>query len=233
MGSILLDKGDAKTNNEKTNIKKHQIEIKKHVIDNKKHISGMNFIIGFSVFFVLFILVIPYLLYKNNYFYILAAYMPNLDLIANVLTWHSTQFNDKYQFWEYLYPSLPITTKGFVSQTIINYFALLGVTFLVARETKKTNSLHKGWSIAIIMLLMTYLLPGRFISGLMDYTKGLLSDLNQYSNFTTSTLSALIGTIVTIVIIYSESMIIHKYKKNLDKFASIIINTPRSVMKII
>ena len=159
--------------------------------------------------------------------------MPNLDLIANVLTWHSTQFNDQYEIWEYLYPSLPITTKGFVSQTIINYFALLGVTFLVARETKKTNSLHKGWSIAIIMLLMTYLLPGRFISWFMDSTKELLSNLNQYSNFTISTLSALIGIIVTIVIIYSESMIIRRYKKNLNKFASIIINTPRSVMKII
>jgi hypothetical protein len=233
MKSILLDRGDAKTNRETPYIKKHQIEIKKHVVDNKKPTSSMNFIIWFSVFFFLFILVIPYLLYKNNYFYILAAYMPNLDLIANVLTWHSTQFNDKYKFWEYLYPSLPITTKGFVSQTIINYFALLGVTFLVARETNKTNSLHKGWSIAIIMLLMTYLLPGRFISWLMGYTKGLLSNADKYSNFTTSTLSALIGTIVTIIIIYLESMIIHRYKKNLDKFASIIIKTPRSVMKII
>ena len=233
MENILLDGHDVKTNKENSYIKKQQTGIEKLVMDNKKPTSNINFIMGFLVFFLLFILGIPYLLYKNNYFYILAAYMPNLDLIANVLTWHSTQFNDQYEIWEYLYPTSPIIMKGIVSQTIINYFALLGVTFLVARETKKTNSLHKGWSIAIIMLLMTYLLPGRFISWFMDSTKELLSNLNQYSNFTISTLSALMGVIVTIVIIYSESMIILKYKKNLNKFASIIINTPRSVMKII
>lgn len=233
MENILLDEGDAKTNKENSYIKKQQIGIEKLVMDNKNPTSNINFIIGFSVFFILFILGIPYLLYKNKYFYILTAYMPNLDLMANILTWYSTQFNNEYGFWEYLYPSPPITIKGIVSQTIINYFALLGVTFLVAKETNKTNSLHRGWSIAIIMLLMTYLLPGRFISWFMDSMKELLSNLDQYSNFTISTLSALMGVIVTIVIIHSESIIIRRYKKNLNKFASIIINTPRSVMKII
>ena len=239
MENILLNEGDAiknkenKENKENTYIKKQQMEIEKLVMDNKNPITNINFIIGSLVFFLLFILGIPYSLYKNNYFYILAAYMPNLDLIANVLTWYNSELNTKYNFWEYLYPSSAITMKGIISQTIINYFSLLGVTFLVARETKKTNSLHKGWSIAIIMLLMTYLLPGRFISLFMDYIKESLSNLNQYSNFTISTVSSLMGAIITIAIIYSESVIIHKYKKNLDKFASIIINTPRSVMKII
>ena len=44
-------------------------------------------------------------------------------------------------------------------------------------------------------------------------------------------LTILFGTIITVLIIYSESLIIHKYKKNLNYIAKTIINTPNVLLK--
>ena len=154
--------------------------------------------------------------------------MPNLDLIANILTWHGGPFN----IWKYLYPNEVVTMYGFTSQTLINYLSLLGVTFLVARETKKTNSIHKGWSIAFIMLLMTYLLPGKLVSWTMENIYDLLNKYkhNKYG-IEIYSLTTIIGALITISIIIVESMILHSYKKNLRKFADNILKIPKLILK--
>ena len=96
---------------------------------------------------------------------ILEAYMPNRPY-CNSITWHGGPF----KIWDHLYPPSPLTIYGFSSQTIINYMSLLGLTYIITRETKRTGSMARGWSMAFIMLLMTYLLPGQFISWIMDKT---------------------------------------------------------------
>lgn len=185
-------------------------------------------ITGFIIYTIIFIIIIPYYLYRSNNFTILEAYMPNLDLIANILTWHGGPWG----IWKFLYPGQTNTMPGFTSKIFINYLALLGVTFLVARSTKKTNSIHKGWSMAIIMLLMTYLLPSSFVSWIMDiFNTSLNKKYNVLGKKPIYNLTVLFGAIITVLIIYSESLILHKYKKNLNYIAKTIINTPNVLLK--
>ena len=201
---------------------------KKNQTHKKKYQDIKTTTVGFIIFTIIFIMIIPYYLYYSNNFTILEAYMPNLDLIANILTWHG----GPWDIWKFLYPGQTNTMPGFTSKIFINYLALLGVTFLVARSTKKTNSIHKGWSMALIMLLMTYLLPGSFISWLMDiFNTYLNKKYNVIGKKPIYNLTILFGTIITVLIIYSESLIIHKYKKNLNYIAKTIINTPNVLLK--
>lgn len=185
-------------------------------------------IMGFIIYTIIFIIIIPYYLYNINNFTILEAYMPNLDLIANILTWHGGPWG----IWEFLYPSQTNTIPGFTSKLFINYLALLGVTFLVARSTKKTNSIHKGWSMALIMLMMTYLLPTSFVSWIMDnFNTYFKKNYNIMGKKYIYNLTVLFGAIITVLIIYLESLILHKYKKNLNYIAKTIINTPNVLLK--
>lgn len=197
--------------------------------DNQTQIKNIKTsIMGFIIYTIIFIIIIPYYLYRSNNFTILEAYMPNLDLIANILTWHGGPWG----IWKFLYPNQTNTMSGFTSKIFINYLALLGVTFLIARSTKKTNSIHKGWSMAIIMLLMTYLLPSSFVSWIMDkFNTYFKKNYNIMDKKYIYHLTLLFGAIITVLIIYSESLILHKYKKNLNYIAKTIINTPNVLLK--
>jgi len=197
--------------------------------DNQTQIKNIKTsITGFIIYTIIFIIIIPYYLYRSNNFTILEAYMPNLDLIANILTWHGGPWG----IWKFLYPNQTNTMSGFTSKIFINYLALLGVTFLIARSTKKTNSIHKGWSMAIIMLLMTYLLPSSFVSWIMDkFNTYFKKNYNIMDKKYIYHLTLLFGAIITVLIIYSESLILHKYKKNLNYIAKTIINTPNVLLK--
>ena len=96
----------------------------------------VNNIIGLCLFYIIFVILIPFLLYKKEYYIFLEAYLPNVELIANLLTWIGGPMN----IWSNLYSGgNDITNK--VSQIMINYTALLGLTFIVAREAVKTKSI--------------------------------------------------------------------------------------------
>ena len=97
---------------------------------------------------------------------ILEVYLPNVDLIANLVSYRGGFFKDN--FFTGLYKPIPTTVSEFLSQSAINYIALLGVTYIIARETKLSNNIAFGWSAGFMMLLLTYLLPSQFISKGMD-----------------------------------------------------------------
>jgi len=208
--------------------------MEKNIIINKKPESEnkgkllpikhkKKFFVGFISYVIIFVMFFPYLLYKYQYFNILEAYMPNLDLIANILTWKGGPFD----IWKYLYPNEVVTFYGYTSQTLINYLSLLGVTFLVSKETKRTNSIHKGWSIALIMLLMTYLLPGRAVSWAMDNIYEIIKKKSNKHPSVILSLTTLLGALITILIILSESILLHSYKKNLGNIANYILKIPK------
>jgi len=57
-----------------------------------KKLAAINlpkFFLGWAIFILVFIITIPYLLFKTKFYSILEAYLPNLDLIATVLTWRN------------------------------------------------------------------------------------------------------------------------------------------------
>jgi len=207
------------------NIKKSQNIVNLNKEDNTT-VDFKQSIIGFAVFFCIFVLLIPMLLFKNKHYSILGAYMPNLDIVATVITWHGGPFN----IWKHLYPPSPLSLYGFSSQTVINYIALLGLTFIITSEVKRTNSMARGWSMAFVMLLMTYLLPGQFISWLMDRTYDVAK--NFKIGFIDSTwVVLLIGFLIATTIISVEAFILIKFKQHLTNIAYNIMNIPKLLKK--
>ena len=179
-------------------------------------------VVGFAIFVLIFIIAIPILLLKNKKYNLLETYMPNIDLIATVITWHG----GPYKIWEHLYPPTPLTIYGFSSQTFINYMALLGLTYIVIRETKRTNSIIKGWAFAFVMLLMTYLLPSQVISYTMDNISELL---NQ--SILSRILVLISGFLITGLIIISEAYILKNYKPQIEYTVQKILNIPKLLKK--
>ena len=86
-------------------------------------------------------------------------------MIATILGYNGGPFN----MWKYLYNPSNFTLFGFISTNLMNYFALLGATFLVAWTTHKHKSWKYGWSAAFIFLIVTYLVPGNLIVILQQY----------------------------------------------------------------
>ncbi len=179
-------------------------------------------VFGFAIFVLIFIIAIPILLLKNKKYNLLETYMPNIDLIATVITWHG----GPYKIWEHLYPPTPLTIYGFSSQTLINYMALLGLTYIVIRETKRTNSIIKGWAFAFVMLLMTYLLPSQLISYTMDKTSELLNQSNLRR-----IIVLISGFLITGLIIISEAYILKNYKTQIEHTVQKILNIPKLLKK--
>lgn len=196
-----------------------------NVNESNKHNYITNIpkmVFGFAIFVLIFIIAIPILLLKNKKYTLLEAYMPNIDLIATVITWHG----GPYKIWEHLYPPTPLTIYGFSSQTFINYMALLGLTYIVIRETKRTNSIIKGWAFAFVMLLMTYLLPSQVIS----YTMDNISELLNQSNLS-RILVLISGFLVTGLIIMSEAYVLENYKTQIENVVQKILNIPKLLKK--
>ena len=202
-------------------------QAKKQNMFNQKNTSPLKTYFGFIIYFIVFIMCVPYLLYKYSYFHVLTGYMPNVDLVANILTWHGGPDN----IWANLYnphnrPSP--TLSSYICKTLINYIALLGLTFLIAQEATRMKSIHKGWSIGIVTILMTYLLPSDIISLLMDKLAIFLIKAHIPMNFNMM-ITLLFGTILTVSIILLESKIIHKYIRNLDSLAEILLKFPKKL----
>ena len=195
--------------------------------DKKIKVDITKSVFGFILFIVIFVIIIPLLLLKNQMYAILEAYMPNLDIIATVITWHGGPF----KIWDHLYPPSPLTLYGFSSQTLINYMALLGLTYIITRETKRSGSMARGWSMAFIMLLMTYLLPGQFISWIMDKTNTLISRSFKLNFIDTESIVVIIGFIIATIIITGEAFILDKFKQKLEHMVKNIINFPKLLKK--
>ena len=184
---------------------------------SKKKINVKLQAFGFSMFIIIFIVTIPLLLYKNKNFQILEAYFPNVDLLATAISWHG----GPYGMWKELYRPLPIHWYNLISQTFINYMALLGLTYIITRETHKTKSIYKGWTLAFVMLLMTYLVPNHFIAIAMDKIATIIKNKNLII------VVPLLGLLIAASIIFLESKVIKYLRNYLISFGKNVINFPK------
>ena len=190
---------------------KNIIEIDKTI---KKNINVKQQLLGLTVYFICFAVIIPTIFYKIGFYNFLESYLPNLDLVANILCWYS----GKHGLWSDLYPSTALSLYGFLSQSFVNYLALLGVTYIIARRSKKTKNVIEAWSPALVMLLLTYLLPADFIRYSMN---------KVYEKFDNKNFGFLSGIMITTLIILFESFIIRNSKKMLIKVGRFITNFPK------
>jgi len=196
---------------------------------NTKKVEGETFtrylkdIVGFISFFVIFVVTIPLLLYKDRRYNFLEVYLPNVDLVANLLTW----IRGPSDIWSNLYRQGDDVSE-ITTQTLINYMALLGVTFIIAKETKRENSVFAGWSMAFVMLLATYLVPGNIVTWFMNKTNMYAKTLNL--NWLSRNLfSFSVGLFVTLCFLSFEIIILGHYRKHIKTFAQLLYKIPKKL----
>lgn len=179
--------------------------------------SLVNQLIGFVIFFVLFIFTIPYLLLKNGMEEIFEGYIPNVDMIATILGFNTKDFPEMTKYFKYLYNPETHTKYGYISQNVINYLALLGVTFFVSYYTYKSKSISKGWGRAFIMLPVTYLIPGNFISYYMEKLYDYLEKQKVENRYVKNGLVYGFGFLVVLFFINMERIIIDTFGDDIGK----------------
>ena len=192
---------------------------------------------GLLVFVIIFVGIIPTMIYKWGDKEFLAAYLPNLDLIANIMSYHGGPTVGDYV--SELYPPTPTTTYGFLSASFINWLALMGLTFLVAQETLTSGDIYTGWSLGFAMIFITYLLPGQLISGVMDNIYEYLEEKSGIKIFenvhghATWNVVVIVGFLVAFMIIKFEEYIIHLLRKAglLRQLAKFILTFPKRFSK--
>jgi hypothetical protein len=191
------------------------LENKRTILDLDEFVPGdvsFKHVFGILLYIFIFVFVIPYHIMRTGQNELLLTYIPNVDMIATVLGYHGgpTIFNID-NMWKYLYNPSNFTLIGFISTSIMNYFALLGATFIVAWTTYKTRSWKIGWSSAFIFLIMTYLAPANPIVILQEKLGTYLEDKAGFSEKSNShyIVVVIFGLLLVSGIILIESIAIH------------------------
>jgi len=166
-------------------------------------------LLGFLIFLILFIILIPIILIKYKYYLILLSYFSNVDLIATVLGYHGGPM-DTF-IWKHLYNPGDSTIEGYVMVNIINFFALLGLIYAIVKHTLSTQNIYLGMSRAAIMLLITYLIPGNFIILLMNNFGNYINKYFKSESLLHYLLVALLGMFSVITIIFFEIFITKQF----------------------
>ena len=87
--------------------------------------------LGILLFFLIFIVIIPYILILNNSIIVLKFYLPMLVAFANLLT-----IAGKKEIFEDLYELKPKNFISFLSSNFINLFALFGILWQCLEYSK-------------------------------------------------------------------------------------------------
>ena len=216
-----------------------QKENEKHVayIEKNRTVLGLydadfnvdnlpKYTLGVVVYIIIFVIIIPYTMVRNNVSEeIILAYVPNVDILATVLGYDGGPFSN---IWRYLYNPSNLTIFGFISTNLMNYFALLGVTFTVAWQTHKHKSWIRGWSAAFIFLLCTYLVPGNPIVLLQNWVAKYIKGAWGIGDNESALRYALVvgfGLILSVCIIFIESVIIKSTRSPIEHVIRMVHNS--------
>ena len=185
------------------NIKKKTVneveEVRSHYFNVDSHIHEYTSLI---LYIVVFGVIIPLILVKNKKYEILAAYFPNLDLIANILNFNNLHFKN-------LYKIDPDSLSTAISEMSINYLALTGVGFLIAKEAYDTKSVYNGFTIGTFMFFITYLSPSLYLQQIMHHSADYGLD---------NTMSTIVGIFIVLALIAFEAEMIKLFKKPFSSF---------------
>ncbi len=168
--------------------------------------------VGLFIYIVVFAIGIPHILLRNKSYLIAALYFSNLDMIATVLGFSG----GPYEIWQFLYNPAASSTFGFISSTIINYLALIGVGFVCIEYATRHNNLFRGLAMLLIILPITYLLPGNLIVYIMNNTATKLYN-NNITYYIRWLCTLIAGFIVVIGIIGTERMVTILLSPSLEK----------------
>lgn len=108
-------------------------------------------VIGFFILYVVFVAIIPYILFHHASFEIFITYFANVDIVANIL---ATNYPDYFVKWYNVYND---TLRGYISFNIISVIALSGIFYFGLAEVKR--SMNEKWAIMVVMSIITWTLP--------------------------------------------------------------------------
>jgi len=177
-------------------------------VSNKRALKSY---FGLAAFLFIFTFLISNYMHDLGYYVFLIGYIPNQDLVATVLT----RWGGPFEIWKDLYPENMSENHNWLSVNVINYTALLGLTYVIAKEVYQCDDLHLGWSMGILMCLMTYLLPSPVITYVMD---------KVYERFPAyNSLAVFAGFITMFSIIFTETYILENFRPTLVKISKTFI----------
>ena len=209
-----------KNNNNNNSNKNNNNNNNKNNNKNYKQANLFKLLLGFFIYFILFVVLIPYLLIKFKQFEFLGAYFPNLDLIASVIQYDSGPTN--LFSWKDLYNFEDKSFRAFISGNLINYYALLGVTYLIAHYTLKYKDIDKGWSRAFITIPMTYLIPSNIIIDLMNNIGKILNLYISKERLINYLIMVLFGMLIAISFILGEVYLISLFSQQITNLIKLV-----------
>ena len=187
----------------------HKDKIKQKPLTPQENI---NYSIGLILFIGIFILLIPYILYKLNLITLLLVYFLNIDLVATIL---GSIEGPLHNYFRYLYSdSTPFI--GYISQTLIS-LVVLGAVFLIVVGRTKKSSLGVALIRYLFTILITFLAPNRFMSQMMHSSYVYLKN-SKFSQYFPEYLSTIPALILTYVVIIFEAHCLENYSESLGKY---------------
>ena len=188
----------------------HYLEL--HKKDKNIHIKA---VLGFAIFFVVFVVLFPILLKSFNNEELFLSYLANIDLIATVLSFKNGPFN--LDLFRYLYlDDRPLV--GYFNQNIINYVVLLSVAYIIITTSVKSRNVGDGMAKMSIILLVTYLFPGRVVSEGMHFIDEKLTEELKINPSLSWNITFVIGILIALFFIVLESLAIKSFYKSISKF---------------
>ena len=185
---------------------------KDHYDTQLTYSEKMTAIKGTIFYIIIFIITIPYILYKLGLNDFLKLYFVNTDLLATVISFDKGNFKD---IFKYLYnDTSPFI--GFLSQSFINWSVLMGLFFITISETCKKPKSYTLSKIAFI-LIITYLLPSRYLVKMQNEIYYFLTNKLLFTKKITGILTILIGIILAMLIIGLENIVIFLFSDKLKK----------------
>lgn len=185
--------------------------------------------LGLIFFIVVFAICIPYIIYKCKMYEFLTMYFPNLDLIATCLNFQGGPFD--LNIFKYLYSDSG-PTIGYLSLNIIGVLSMMGVLAVLFKKTEylmkkgSDNIMSKVMSTGMIMLIITFFFPNRYIRIFNEYVYSLLNKfLINSSKNTLWFITFFIGILFSFAIINFEKFVNESIiRKNLTKVIYNIIH---------
>lgn len=165
--------------------------------------SDTKDIYGFLLYITIFLMIIPYSLYKAAPIFIM-YYMANVDIIANILTTikHPNIFGS-------LYLSDPNSIIQYISVIGINYVALISLFYVVIRLHEKIKT-TKAIAVASVMTLVTFLLPTYILPLFIERIEGWLATKNLGETIRV-VIAYIIGLAAGLAFIFVEKEIIENF----------------------
>ena len=107
--------------------------------------------LGILLFYLIFIVIIPYLLILNKSLSILKFYLPMLIAFANLI---SKVGNKK--IFKNLYSLKPTNFVSFLSSNFINIFALFGILWQSLEYSKSNNNITKSVIYGAMLFIIAF-----------------------------------------------------------------------------